>query len=210
MKKFLVLAFTFAMFTAPAFAETAAAPAAKPVTPPVAGTTAPSAAAAAVPAVGQAMPGQPAAAPNTVAPAAPVLKREELDDEEIKEVLKDIVIHKHPADFAGAQQLALQNRQERMDMLVKSTECVQKATTVEDLYTCQADERKSLDKIWLSYCDTTVSFLGAKRVGQKNNNPNGNANLAARPKVSECDRAMSAVTGRPPIKQQPDQTDVTP
>lgn len=207
MKKILSLAlFSFAMLAVPAVAQTAAgAPAAKAATPPSAAQPA-----AAQPTAAQPVPGQPAAAPNTVAPSAPVLQKEVLDDDEIKEVLKDIVIHKHPDTFADAQQLALQNRQERMDMLQKSTECVQKATNVEELYACQADERKSLDKIWLSYCDTTVSFLGAKRVGKKNNNPNANANLEAKPKVSECDRAMSAVTGRPPVKQQPDQTDVTP
>lgn len=210
MKKFLSLAcLSFAMLTAPALAETtAAASDAKAPAPVAVQAAAQGTAAATTP--GQPVPGQPAVKPNTVAPSAPVLQKEELDDDEIKDVLKDIVIHKHPDTFSDAQQLALQNRQERMEMLQKSTECVQKATNVEELYACQADERKSLDKIWLSYCDTTVSFLGAKRANKKNGNANSNANLEAKPKVSECDRAMSAVTGRPPFKQQPDQTDVTP
>lgn len=204
MKNFLSFAFvSFALLAVPAFAETpAAAPDAKTVAQPVAAApaSAPGAAPAAVPV---AVPGQPAAAPagpNTIAPSTPQPKTEVLTDEAVEDVLKDITMHKRPNDFAGAQQLAIQNRQERMEMLQKSMECVQKAATVEDLYACQADERKSLDKIWLSYCDTTVSFLGTRRVAK--NNAKGNQQLEARPKASECDRAMAAVTGRP-VFQKP-------
>ncbi len=219
MNKFLSFAFiSFAILAAPAFAETTAgAPDAKTVTPPVAAhpAAAPAAAHAATPgapgavpaAAPAATPGQPAAAaapnPNAIAPTTPQLPVDVLTDEAVEDTLKDIVMHKRPNDFAGAQQLAVQNRQERMEMLQKSMECVQKAATVEDLYACQADERKNLDKIWLSYCDTTVSFLGTRRVA-KNNNGKGNPQLEARPKASECDRAMAAVTGRP-VYQKPAQ-----
>lgn len=111
--------------------------------------------------------------------------------------LKGIVIHPRPEDFATAQQLALQNRDERLAMLHKSIECVQKATNVEDLSNCQKEERKSLDIIWLSYCDTMVSFLPGMAV----------RNRAIPQRATECERAHSAVTGKPmaprPLIEQP-------
>ena len=132
--------------------------------------------------------------------------------------LKNIVIHKHPEDFATAQQLALQNRDERSTLLQKSITCVQQATTMDELTACQADERKELDKIRLSYCNTQMSQLGANvnlpknRKGKGKGKDKGKDKAAvdgevladgaepakpAKQKPTACDKALAAVTGKP-------------
>ncbi len=139
----------------------------------------------------------PAAQPAAVAPApAPVAAPVSEEDP-----LRDIVIHKRPDDFASAQKLALQNRDERAVMLQRSIACVQQASTMDDLAACQADERKALDKIRLSYCDTMVSFLnGNQNMPKRQGGPRPNSGADAKParqKATECDKALAAVTGKP-------------
>ncbi len=196
---------------APSHAETPAvkeAPVAKTVVPPAAASAQSSAPAnPTAPVAG----GQPAAAQHAA-----------VDEDD---PLKGIVIHKRPEDFAGAQHLALQNRDERAAMLQKSIACVQQAATMEDLASCQADERKELDKIRLSYCDTMVSFLNGNQNMPKRNKGKGKAGAAdttagvadtaadaqpERQRGTECDRALATVTGKPvprrDIEPQPDAT----
>ena len=214
---FLSLAMiSFVSLALPCHAETPAAkeiPAAKTAAPPAAaGTTAQPATSAVPNVVPAAAPvaGQPPAAvdPAVVDPTAGVpIAIPVVEDDP----LKDIVIHKRPEDFASAQLLALQNRDERSVMLQKSIACVQQSATMEDLAACQADERKELDKIRLSYCDTMVSFLNGNQnmPGRiKRNNKAaatpaaaGDAAADAQParqqRGTECDRALAAVTGKP-------------
>lgn len=191
--------------SAPCYAET---PTPKTITPPIVDGAAQQPAASAATA-------QPVAPNETVGVpiAIPVVE----DDP-----LKDIVIHKRPEDFATAQRLALQNRDERSVMIQKSIVCVQQATTMEELTGCQTDERKTLDKIRLSYCDTMVSFFNSKQFMPKRNKDNKannkqNADSAkaglddtnddnvgndaqvkpTKQKATECDKALAAVTGKP-------------
>lgn len=204
MKKWLsyaclsITTFTLMASSLPAHAEIAAA--VKEAQP----------AKAAQPAAAPAAPTPDAAAAPAAAPA-PVAAAPEEDP------LKDIVIHKRPDDFASAQKLALQNRDERAAMLQKSIACVQQASTMDELAACQSDERKALDKIRLSYCDTMVSFLNGnqnmpKRQGGARANSGADAQ-PARQKATECDKALAAVTGKaiPPREiDPPTPSDQTP
>ena len=131
--------------------------------------------------------------------------------------LKDITIHKHPADFAEAQQLAVQNREERMANLQESMACVQRATKMDDLADCQKAEGKGLAVINLSYCDTGLSWPNSR----KNKGGNGGkskivgqgTSAQAQPdqanadnsEFTACELAMYNVTGKKPEHGTPDE-----
>lgn len=101
---------------------------------------------------------------------------------EVTQALNDVKVLPRPQDFATAQQLAVQNRNDRMTMLQNSIACVKQATTMEGIYRCQSQEGMELAKIRLAYCDTTVSF--PTKTGRK------------APAYTECERAMAAVVGK--------------
>lgn len=106
--------------------------------------------------------------------------------------LKDIVIYPRPEDFPSAQHLALQNREERLALVQKAIECIEHSKNINDIYACQMEERKALDRIWLSYCNTTLSFLsGVRAMPKPGQDPN------SIPRTADCDKALSAVTGKP-------------
>jgi hypothetical protein len=107
--------------------------------------------------------------------------------------LKDVPMYPHPQDFATAQQLALQNRQDRVTMLQDSITCIQQATTMDDIHACQNTEGKSLKKIRLSYCDTDLSWPIRKGAAKR-------ATAGMSPKPTECQRAMAAITGQKIVK----------
>jgi hypothetical protein len=149
----------------------------------------------------EAPPAAPAAvSPATPAPAAAPPTAAAADDATaVTELIKNTPIYVRPKDFAEAQHLALQNRGERLEMLNRSIECVQKAKTMDDLAVCQRDEGKSLALIRLAYCDSTVSFPNRRQRTLRNaegplNTPPANTAVI----ISECEKAMSIITGSPP------------
>ena len=120
-----------------------------------------------------------------------------------EDILKDIVIHPRPTDFATAQQLALQSREERIEKVEEVIACIENAKNMEDFYVCQKNETDSLAKVRLAYCDTTVSFYVKKK---KSTGEVGEA-----PQPSECEKVISGLTGRPiPPRATDNQQDVTP
>jgi hypothetical protein len=150
----------------------------------------------------QVAPAAPAATSAAPAPAAAPLNdaASAEDAANVAEIIKNTAIHPRPKDFAEAQQLALQNRGERLEMLNRSLACVQGAKTMEDLAVCQRDEGKSLAVIRLSYCDSTVSFPSRRQRTLRNAEGAPNTAPAEHQAVivSECEKAIATITGAPP------------
>lgn len=99
--------------------------------------------------------------------------------------VNDVTVYKHPQDFDTAKQMALQNRSERMQMLESVIACIQQSVNYEDIESCQTQETKTWNKIRLAYCDTAVAYDSSKA---HNRSPQG---------PTECERALSAYTGKP-------------
>lgn len=70
-----------------------------------------------------------------------------------------VVLYKHPEDFDSAQQLAIQNRLDRIDGIKAAMNCIQKATTMDDIHACQQKGLEETAKIRLAYCDTGMSWI---------------------------------------------------
>lgn len=79
---------------------------------------------------------------------------------------KDVPIYPRPQDFATAQQLALQNRQERISLMQRSAACIQQSTTFQEMTACRQKEAEFLNKIWLSYCDSNAYLPGMDNESQ--------------------------------------------
>ena len=109
----------------------------------------------------------------------------------------NIYIYNHPQDFTEAQQLAAQNRVDRINSLQDTIKCIHLAQNMDDIRTCQRNEHDSLEKIRLVYCKTSIA-RPLKETGKEQ----ADTTLPA-----ECDKAASAVTGTPIA---PDTTDLRP
>lgn len=160
-------------------------------------------------------------APDVKQPVATDANQPAVDEDP----LKGITIHERPTDFAGAQQLARQNREDRIALMQSAIRCIQQAANMDELTECLKDERKDMDKVWLSYCDTNIGPLNSKSNIPKKDRNRKNRNLqqaapsadASQPadsppekiKATECERALSAVTGKPiPKKINPNNNDL--
>lgn len=100
--------------------------------------------------------------------------------------LQDITIYGHPEDFATAQQLALQNRAERIEKIEEVIECIQSAKSIEDINVCQKKEKTDLAKVRLAYCGTGVARLAL----------DGNADFPTAHKTTECEDDVSFLKPR--------------
>lgn len=138
----------------------------------------------------------PAQDPAAAAAAAATRTHAQAQEQQkVEDILKDITIYPRPEDFATAQKLAIQNREERLDLVHKAIECVQHSKSINDIYNCQNEERKALDRVWLSYCNTTLSFLnGVRKMPKPGQDP------GSLPRTADCERALAAVTGKPQPK----------
>lgn len=119
------------------------------------------------------------------------------------DMIKDIPIYPRPETFEDAQKMALQNRQERLVLLQNVINCIQQATTIDDISRCQADEAKDIATIRLSYCDTDMSWGSMRKIrNQKNAKPADTvANAVAGgapppPRSTECQKAIEFLTGK--------------
>jgi len=79
--------------------------------------------------------------------------------------LKDVYIYNKPAGIEASRSLALQNRQERIDMLRVSMECIKAAATEKDIHACMDGEQKSIQLISLTYCNTDIGIPAGKLAG---------------------------------------------
>jgi hypothetical protein len=106
------------------------------------------------------------------------------------ELVKSVQIHPKPKDFGESLELAIRNREDRLELVRKSTECVQKAKILEEINACQETERQQLSIIRLAYCETGVSFItGRARSTIGQTWPEGTPD--------ECARATWAITNQP-------------
>jgi hypothetical protein len=100
-----------------------------------------------------------------------------------------IVMYQHADDFSTLQQLAVQNRSDRIVLMQQSLACFQQASTIDDIYRCRIDEGKALNRIRLTYCETGVAT--PKRVGGKKTIDGDD-----QAKATSCQKSIAALAGK--------------
>lgn len=112
------------------------------------------------------------------------------------DILNNIPIYSHPTDYGTSQELAVQNRLDRIAMLQKSVTCIQQATDQKGINACLVEEGETLDKIRLSYCATNVAFpysslKGSNKESDKEDDKMTDASTTPQPETTECAAALA-------------------